>query len=66
MYCKIHFLAHLTHLSSFEGRSSVLTWLYRIAVNEALMILRRGKPEVNIDDIDSSDENDDMLIQPNL
>jgi RNA polymerase sigma-70 factor, ECF subfamily len=52
------FISALTHLSGFEGRSSVLTWLYRIAVNEALMILRRGKPEVNIDDVDSSDEND--------
>jgi RNA polymerase sigma-70 factor (ECF subfamily) len=52
------FISALTHLSGFEGRSSVLTWLYRIAVNESLMILRRGKPEVNIDDVDSSDEND--------
>ena len=52
------FISAMTHLSTFEGRSSVLTWLYRIAVNESLMILRRGKPEVNIDDVDSSDEND--------
>jgi RNA polymerase sigma-70 factor (ECF subfamily) len=52
------FISALTHLSGFEGRSSVLTWLYRIAVNESLMILRRGKPEVNIEDVDSSDEND--------
>ena len=52
------FISALTHLSTFEGRSSILTWLYRIAVNESLMILRRGKPEVNIDDVDSSDEND--------
>ena len=55
------FLSALTHLSSFEGRSSVLTWLYRIAVNEALMSLRRGKPEVNIDDTDSNDDMDNML-----
>jgi len=54
------FVSALTHLPSFEGRSSVLTWLYRIAVNEALMILRRGKPEVNIDDHDSSDENENI------
>ena len=54
------FISALTHLPSFEGRSSVLTWLYRIAVNEALMILRRGKPEVNIDDHDSSDENENI------
>jgi RNA polymerase sigma-70 factor (ECF subfamily) len=55
------FLSALTHLANFEGRSSVLTWLYRIAVNEALMTMRRGKPEVNIDDTDSSDESEDLL-----
>lgn len=54
------FLSALTHLPTFEGRSSVLTWLYRIGVNEALMTLRRGKPEINIDDTDSSDENENI------
>jgi RNA polymerase sigma-70 factor (ECF subfamily) len=54
------FLSAFTHLSGFEGRSSVLTWLYRIAVNEALMILRRKRPEVNIDDTDAGDEDEDM------
>jgi RNA polymerase sigma-70 factor, ECF subfamily len=54
------FLSALTHLSNFEGRSSVLTWLYRIAVNEALMSMRRGKPEVNIDDVESDDETDNL------
>ncbi len=54
------FVSALTHLSNFEGRSSVLTWLYRIAVNEALMILRRGRPEVNIDDTVSSDDNNNI------
>ena len=40
------------HLHSFEGRSSFSTWLTRIAINEALMILRRGRAlrEVPIDD----------------
>jgi len=54
------FLNALTHLPDFEGRSSVSTWLYRIAVNEALMILRRKRPEVNISDSDSSDEHADI------
>jgi RNA polymerase sigma-70 factor (ECF subfamily) len=54
------FVSALTHLPTFEGRSSVLTWLYRIAVNEALMILRRGKPEVSIDDTDSNNDNDNI------
>ncbi|CAG0966107.1 ECF RNA polymerase sigma factor SigW [Anaerolineales bacterium] len=57
------FLNALTHLSSFEGRSSILTWLYRIAVNEALMTMRRSKPEVNIDDADTSDEDIEDLAQ---
>lgn len=32
-----------THISQFDGRSSVQTWLYRIALNEALQFLRRMK-----------------------
>lgn len=54
------FLSALTHLSNFEGRSSILTWLYRIAVNEALMILRRKRPEINIDDTDAGDDNENI------
>jgi RNA polymerase sigma-70 factor (ECF subfamily) len=42
------FLKALQSLGSFEGRSSPLTWLYRIAVNEALMLIRRQKPQVEI------------------
>ena len=38
------FLNALLHISKFEGRSSLLTWLYRIAANEALMLIRRKKP----------------------
>ena len=43
------FLNALTHLSSFEGRSSLSTWLYRIAANEALMLIRKRKPEVDLE-----------------
>ena len=54
------FLQALTHIANFEGRSSLSTWLYRIAANEALMLLRRKRPEVSIDDNDSDDDKDDL------
>lgn len=31
------------HLHKFEGKSSFATWLTRIAINEALILLRRGR-----------------------
>jgi len=52
------FVKALRGLSEFEGRSSLSTWLYRIATNEALMLLRKRHPEVvSIDDhTDGEDE----------
>jgi len=52
------FLQALIHIASFEGRSSLSTWLYRIAVNEALMFLRRKRPEVNIADGNPDEDKD--------
>jgi RNA polymerase sigma-70 factor (ECF subfamily) len=37
------FLKAYRHIDGFDGRSSLSTWLYRIATNEALMSLRRKK-----------------------
>jgi RNA polymerase sigma-70 factor (ECF subfamily) len=37
-----------THLDSFNGDSSLSTWLSRIAINEALGRLRRQRPGVEI------------------
>ncbi len=37
------FLAAWRHLDQFEGRSAGSTWLYRIAVNTALMWVRQEK-----------------------
>jgi RNA polymerase sigma-70 factor (ECF subfamily) len=34
------FLNAFKHIRSFEERSSLATWLYRIAANEALMMIR--------------------------
>jgi RNA polymerase sigma-70 factor (ECF subfamily) len=45
------FLKAFQHLSDFEGRSSLSTWLYRIAANEALMALRKKRPEVTLSDM---------------
>lgn len=52
------FLKALQSMGSFEGRSSLSTWLYRIAVNEALMSLRRQKPTVSVAMDYESDEED--------
>jgi RNA polymerase sigma factor (sigma-70 family) len=40
------------HLQTFNGRSSFSTWLTRIAINSALMILRKNRfaPQVSMDD----------------
>ena len=54
------FLNALLHLPSFEGRSSLSTWLYRIAANEALMLLRRKKPEVNLEDAEADGNAQDL------
>jgi RNA polymerase sigma-70 factor, ECF subfamily len=45
------------HLDSFVGRSSFSTWLTRVAINEALMLLRknRGSREVLIDDLNGDE-----------
>ncbi len=55
------FMNALTHLPEFEGRSSLATWLYRIAANEALMMIRRKKPEVNIEDMQADDPNAELM-----
>src|SRR5713101_7961991 len=46
------------HLHKFEGKSFFSTWLTRSAINEALMLLRRGRGlrEVSIDDLSGDEE----------
>lgn len=55
------FMKAFQALGQFEGRSSLNTWLYRIAANEALMLMRRQKPLV---DVPMDDEPDDDLPPP--
>jgi RNA polymerase sigma-70 factor (ECF subfamily) len=50
------FLKALQHLKDFEGRSSVSTWLYRIASNEALMLLRKQRPEISLSEATQDDD----------
>jgi RNA polymerase sigma-70 factor (ECF subfamily) len=53
------YLKAFRSLPQFEGRSSLMTWLYRIAVNEALMIIRRRKPlAMSVEDPGSDPEGD--------
>ena len=52
------FLNAFVHLKDFDGRSKFATWLTRIAINAALMKLRknRGAREVPIDEPNPSSE----------
>lgn len=55
------FLKAFRYLPDFEGRSNLATWIYRIAVNESLMVIRRRKIqtvslEENDDDQEASSE----------
>jgi RNA polymerase sigma-70 factor (ECF subfamily) len=53
------FLHAYLALDSFEGRSQFASWLTRIAINSALMVLRRRRrrPEVPFEPLSDSDEN---------
>lgn len=53
------FLKAYSNLGQFQGQSKFYTWLVRIAVNEALMRLRRRRPErmVSLDeDVKTEDD----------
>jgi len=51
------FLKAYTHLDNFQGDSRFYTWLVRIAVNEALMKLRKRRPgEFSLDEPVESDD----------
>jgi RNA polymerase sigma-70 factor (ECF subfamily) len=54
------FLNSFKHLAEFEGNSRFYTWLVRITVNQALMKLRKRRP--NQVSLDSPLENDDDLL----
>ena len=58
------FLSAFKSIDRFEGRSSLSTWLYRIASNAALMRLRRNEPEqVSVDEPIERDDGEMMPRQ---
>jgi RNA polymerase sigma-70 factor (ECF subfamily) len=59
------FLKAFQYVDTFEGRSSLSTWLYRIASNEALMMLRKRRPEINFADstVEEEDERNYAPVQ---
>jgi RNA polymerase sigma-70 factor (ECF subfamily) len=60
------FYKAFAHLSQFQGESSFSTWLTRIAINEALMFLRRIRltREVSIDSIGDAEGSPAILEKP--
>ena len=58
------FLKSYQHLDNFQGDSRFYTWLVRIAVNEALMRLRRRRP--NVTSLDEPIQSGDDALPPEI
>lgn len=59
------FLKAYSRLGQFEGNSKFYTWIVRVAVNEALMRMRRGKNRVTVS-LDQELETSDGAIRREL
>jgi RNA polymerase sigma-70 factor, ECF subfamily len=57
------FLKAYTHLSDFQGNSKFYTWLVRIAVNEALMKLRKRRSDRTVPLDEPIDTGEDEMIR---
>jgi RNA polymerase sigma-70 factor, ECF subfamily len=55
------FMKAYTHLDSFHGDSKFYTWLVRIAVNEALMKLRKRKSDKTVSLDEPQDTGEDLV-----
>ena len=52
-----------TRLDAFRGEAQFSTWLTRIALNEALSRLRRGRNTTGLEDIGMKDFSDSQIVQ---
>jgi len=57
------FLKAYEHLDQFQGQSKFYTWIVRIAVNQALMKLRKRKSDRSVSLDDTIDTGEDNIIR---
>jgi RNA polymerase sigma-70 factor, ECF subfamily len=57
------FLKAYEHLDQFQGNSKFYTWIVRIAVNQALMKLRRRKNDKSVSLDDAIDTGEDTIVR---
>jgi RNA polymerase sigma-70 factor (ECF subfamily) len=57
------FLKAYEHLDQFQGNSKFYTWIVRIAVNQALMKLRRRKNDKSVSMDDAIDTGEDTIVR---
>ncbi len=57
------FLKAYSHLESFQGHSKFYTWIVRIAVNEALMKLRKRKSSRTVSLDEPTDTGEDTMVR---
>ena len=57
------FMKAYEHLDQFKGDSKFYTWIVRIAVNQALMKLRRQKTDKSVSLDETIDTGEDMVVR---
>src|SRR6202045_5300503 len=57
------FLKAYEHLDQFQGNSKFYTWIVRIAVNQALMKLRRRKTDRSVSLDEAIDTGEDTIVR---
>ena len=57
------FMKAYEHLDQFKGESKFYTWIVRIAVNQALMKLRRRKTDKSVSLDETIDTGEDMVVR---